>query len=553
MPVTLRFDEVARIPLPNDNVAIATRALDAGAVIQHQALSFALSHSLLEGHRFAIQPIFEGDPLLSWNLPFGIATREIHPGDYVCNPQILEALGMRGLPFELPSRPNFEDRIVPYELDESRFTPGVQVSPYAIQGTFQGYKRPGTRGVGTRNTIVIIGTSSRTASYAKALCGRLLEALSSLDHIDNIVPIAHTEGGGTDLPTNVDLLLRTLAGFMVHPNVGAVLAVDYGSGAVTNTMLREYMISHGYPLADVRHHFLTLKDSFEAGLTQGESIVRSWFDPVNNDRRTDEPLSHLKIALQCGGSDAFSGISGNPLISWVAREAIRHGGAANLAETDELIGAEPYVLQNCRSVDVARRFLEKVEGYKTLAAWHGSSAEGNPSGGNKFRGLYNIVLKSIGAAMKRHPEVRLDEVIDYGEPIKGPGYFFMDSPGNDLESIAGQVASGCNMIFFVTGNGSITNFPFVPTLKVVTTTERYTLLSEDMDVNAGAYLDGVSMDALGQEMFAHTCQVASGKRSKGEVAGHAQVSIWRAWSSCASSPTSPRPSTRWDGFRSRTC
>jgi len=529
MPVSKQFVEVARLPLPNDNVAIATRPLDAGTQIQHNEKTFTLSHNLLEGHRFAIQAISEGDYLLSWGLPFGVATRSIHPGDYACNPQILEALSLRDLPFDLPSEPNFKDRIVPYELNQDHFKAGTQVTPYPTPSTFQGYKRSGNRGVGTRNDIVIIGTSSQTASFAKTLCQNLSSKLSAYPNIDAIVPIAHTEGGGTDTPNNIDLLLRTLAGFMVHPNVGAVLAVDYGTEAITNQMLQDYMSKNGYALKDVPHHFLTLKDSFQNGIETGVAIVDNWLNDVNATNRSAQPLSHLKIALQCGGSDAFSGISGNPLASWVAREVIRHGGAANLAETDELIGAEPYVLQNCKSADVAQRFLTKVEGYKTLAAWHGTSAEGNPSGGNKFRGLYNIVLKSIGAAMKRHPDVRLDDVIDYGAPMNEPGYYFMDSPGNDLESIAGQVASGCNMIFFVTGNGSITNFPFVPTIKIVTTTERYTLLSKDMDVNAGAYLDGTAMDDLGQSMFELTCDVASGKRSKGEEAGHAQVSIWRAW------------------------
>lgn len=523
------FSEIARLPLPQDNVAIATRPLEAGLEIEYQSETFTLSHNLLEGHRFAIAPISKGNNLLSWGLPFGVATQDIKPGNYVCNPQILDALSLRALPFDLPQSPNFEDRIVPYDLNEATFEAGTQVSTYEQFGTFKGFKRPGNRGVGTRNNIVIIGTSSRTASFAKTLSETLSPELTSYANIDDIVPIAHTEGGGTRTPTNKDLLLRTLAGFVVHPNVGAVLAVDYGAEAITNEMLQAYMTQNGYPLTDVPHQFLTLQDSFQTGLDQAKTIVRGWFDEVNATPRTDEPLTHLKIALQCGGSDAFSGISGNPLASWVAREVIKNGGAANLAETDELIGAEPYVLLNCKSADVAKRFLTKVEGYKTLAGWHGTSAEGNPSGGNKFRGLYNIVLKSIGAAMKRHPDVRLDEVIDYGAPMTEPGYYFMDSPGNDLESIAGQVASGCNMIFFVTGNGSITNFPFVPTIKIVTTTERFNLLSKDMDVNAGAYLDGTSMDDLGQSMFELTRAIASGKRSKGEQAGHAQVSIWRAW------------------------
>ena len=204
-------------------------------------------------------------------------------------------------------------------------------------------------------------------------------------------------------------------------------------------------------------------------------------------------------------------------------------GVPNLAETDELIGSEAYVLQNARDLSTARTFLDTIERFKERAAWHGHSTEANPSGGNNFRGLYNIAIKSIGAAMKRHPEVCLDYVIDYSQLMENPGYYFMDSPGNDLESIAGQVASGSNMIFFVTGNGSITNFPFVPTIKIVTTTGRYEMLSKDMDVNAGAYLDGTPMEELGESMLDLTVDVASGERSVGEKAGHSQVSLWRDW------------------------
>lgn len=238
--------------------------------------------------------------------------------------------------------------------------------------------------------------------------------------------------------------------------------------------------------------------------------MRNWLDEINSTERTPESLKHLKIALQCGGSDAFSGISVNPLASWVAREVIRYSGSANLAETDELIGAEPYVLDKVSSEETAQKFLATIERFKERAAWHGHSAEVNPSGGNKYRGLYNIVLKSIGVAMKRHPDVRLDHVIAYSEPMEQPGYYFMGSPGNDLESIARQVAAGYNMIFFVTGNGSITNSPFAPTIKFVTMSERYRLLSRDMDVNSGAYLDGTPMDELWQETFDLTVRVASG-------------------------------------------
>ena len=523
------FHDVARLPAPGDNVAIASRRLEAGSEVVSGDDRFRLDHTLLVGHRFARQPIDTGAALLSWGLPFGYASRDIAPGTYVCNARILDALRGRNVDFELPPEANFTDKITPYLLDETRFQPGEQVARYAEPGTFQGYARGGGRAAGTRNYVVILGTSSRTAGYARALEDRLRGLTGDYANVDGVVAVAHTEGGGSEQSNNLDFVLRTLSGFMVHPNVGAVLAVDYGTETVTNARVRDYMATHGYPLADVPHHFLSLAGRFQDDLERGEKLIRGWLPQVNAVTRTEQSLAHVNVALQCGGSDAFSGISGNPLSAWVAREIIRHGGAASLAETDELIGAEAYVLQNVRDLETARKFLATIAEFKERVAWHGHTAEGNPTGGNMFRGLYNIVLKSLGAAMKRHSEVRLDYVIDYGERMLQPGYYFMNSPGNDLESIAGQVAAGANMIFFITGNGSITNFPFVPTLKVVTTSQRFEMLERDMDVNAGAYQDGTPMDELGKNMFDLTVASASGARTKGERAGHAQVSLWRDW------------------------
>lgn len=524
------FEEVGRLPGPRDNVAIATRRLEAGTRVRCGGSSFSLSHAVLEGHRFAVSRIGEGEALLSWGLPFGWALREIRPGEYVCNARILRVLRERRVDLDLPGEPNFrDDPLRPYVLDERNFGPGEQVPRHERPGTFMGYGRGAARGAGTRNYIVVLGLTSRTGPYARALERRLAGLAAGVPGLDGIVAVAHTEGGEDRPPNNLGLLLRTLAGFMVHPNAGAVLAVDDGRGALTGGALRRYMEERGYPLREVPHRFMTLRGSFAGELRRGERAVRGWLGEAGSARRSPQPLSRLRLALQCGGSDAFSGVSANPLVAWVARELLRHGGSANLAETDELIGAERYVLENVRDLATARRFLQTVERFRELVGRHGHTAEGNPSGGNNYRGLYNIAIKSIGAARKKDPGVRLDYVIPYAGRMDAPGYYFMDSPGNDLESVAGQVASGANVIFFTTGNGSITNFPFVPTIKVVSTTGRYRLLADEMDVNAGAYLDGTPMEELGRDAFDLAVRVASGERTAGERAGHSQVSIWRNW------------------------
>lgn len=529
MPAPLELSAIGRLPAPGDNVAIAIRRLEAGTSIAVGGLTGALRHTVLEGHRFAVRPIGRGEALLSWGMPFGHALTAIAPGDYVCNQLMLDALAVRRLGATLPAAPNFADHLVPFVLDESAFQPAPPVALVDRPRTFAGYRRPGRRGVGTRNYVVILGTTSRTAAFARQLAARLQPLARIHPQIDGIVAVAHTEGGGPGEPNNSAEVLRALAGFIVHPNVSAVLAVDFGVEPISNLRLQEFMAARGYPLADTRHHFLSIQQSLAAGLAEGEAIVRRWLPAVAAERRTEEPLAGLRIALQCGGSDAFSGVSGNPLAGAIVHEVVRHGGTGVLCETDELSGAEAYVLRNIRDLATARAVLAYIAAFRTRLGWHGVTPEGNPSAGNRLRGLYNIALKSLGAVHKKDPRTRVDHVIDYAEPLTAPGFHFMNSPGNDLEGIAGQVGAGCNLFLFSTGNGSITNFPFVPTLKITTTTRRHELLVHEMDLNAGRYLDGESLESLAAEAVDLVIATASGQKSKGELAGHSQTSLWRNW------------------------
>lgn len=528
LPEPLDFSEAGRVPAPGDNVAIAVRTLAAGTRLLIRQLVFEFSHTVLEGHRFAIFRIRKGEPLLSWSLPFGLATRDIEPGEYICNEKILRALADRHVHFPLPSSPNFLDYRLPFELDAANFRPGVQVAAAASPRTFQGFRREGSRGAGTRNFIAVMGVNSRAAALARAIAKRFRSIRDQFPHLDGVVPLDHTEGGTASRPNNLDLTLRTLAGFMVNPNVGAVLCLDCGDDFLSNAALQQYLAARHYPTKNLIHEFLSV-DAFTPGMNRAVEIVTAWLPRVNAFRREPLPLTHLRLGLQCGGSDAFSGVSGNPLVGLLSRDTVAHGGSANLAETDELIGAESYVLSNVRDLETARSFLEKSARFQQWAAAHGHTAEGNPSGGNMYRGLYNIAIKSIGAARKKDPATRLDYVIDFAERMSPPGFYFMDSPGNDLESIAGQAAAGCNMILFATGNGSITNFPFVPTIKIMTTTRRFELVRREMDFNAGRYQDGENLEALGREAFDYMIEIASGKPSAGEKAGHSQVQLWREW------------------------
>src|SRR5215213_2262382 len=347
------FREVGRLPAPGDNVAMATRRLEAGTRVSHGGSEFTVGHTVLEGHRFAVEPIAEGQDLHSWGLRFGRAVKDIAPGDYACNEKIVRVLRERlrvspergededpegtsdqgvGLVqgrqdvagLKLPEEPNFSDaELEPYVLDEEQFRPGEQVPLHDEPRTFMGYRRGAGRGVGTRNYIVVMGVTSRLTGFVRALELEMKGVGDAYENLDGIVCVAHTEGGEKRTPNNLDLLLRTLSGFMANPNVGAVLVLDHGGEeAVTNSMLGAYLEEHGYPIDDLPHEFMSLEGSFRLDLERAKAVVRGWLDEVDAARRTEEPASELKIGLQCGGSDAFSGISANPLVAWVSKEVV---------------------------------------------------------------------------------------------------------------------------------------------------------------------------------------------------------------------------------------
>ena len=491
---------------------------------------FVTSHRVPVGHRFLVRPVSQDQPVLSWGTSFGRAEADLPAGSYICTAKSLAALQERGVA-DLPDGPTVRNEPWRRYTKEDGWTVGQQLTLAEDRRTFAGFARDAGR-YGTRNYVAVVGLTSREGAFVEEVARRCqhLVAEPGVDGLDGIVPVAHTEGdAGSSTPNNLELLLRTLVGMIDNPNLGAVVLVEHPTSTITVDALRQYATEHGLAWGRIPYEVVTREHSFDADAATAVAAVERLVPAVRAQRRVAAPLSGIAIGMQCGGSDAFSGVSANPLSGALVRELVRHGGTGVLSETDELIGSEGYVLSNVASDEVAHKFLDAVQVFTDRVGWHGHSAEGNPSGGNILRGLHNIILKSLGAARKKDPQLRLDDVIAYGAPLPQTGYLFMDTPGNDLESVAGQVAGGCNLITFTTGNGSVTNFPFVPTIKFVTTTERFELLREDMDVNAGRYLDGEDFDALTDEVFDFTVEVCSGRRTAGERAGHSQVQIWRDW------------------------
>jgi altronate hydrolase len=242
---------------------------------------------------------------------------------------------------------------------------------------------------------------------------------------------------------------------------------------------------------------------------------------LDEARRTPTPASELVLALQCGGSDGYSGVTANPALGAAADILVRNGGAAILSETPEIFGAEHLLTRRAATPEVGRKLIERIKWWEDYAARNGGEMNNNPSPGNKAGGLTTILEKSLGAAAKGGTTT-LNAVYKYAEPVTAKGFVFMDTPGYDPVSVTGQVAGGATIVAFTSGRGSAFGCKPTPSIKLATNSDVYRKMIDDMDINCGDVLDGVSIDDKGKEIFDKILAVASGARTKSEELGYGE-------------------------------
>jgi altronate hydrolase len=231
------------------------------------------------------------------------------------------------------------------------------------------------------------------------------------------------------------------------------------------------------------------------------------------------PVSEIMLALQCGGSDGYSGITANPALGYAADLLVEQGGTAVLCETPEIYGAEHLLTRRAATRVIGEKLVERIRWWEDYTARNGGDMNNNPSPGTKAGGLTTILEKSLGAAAKGGT-TNLVGVYNYAEPVTAKGFVFMDSPGYDPASITGEVASGANIVCFTTGRGSVFGFKPAPSVKLATNTPMYERMAEDMDVNCGEILShGVGVEEMGERIFRLLLDVASGRKSKSEELG----------------------------------
>jgi altronate hydrolase len=254
-------------------------------------------------------------------------------------------------------------------------------------------------------------------------------------------------------------------------------------------------------------------------VAEGVARIREMLPEADKARRRPVPAAHLTLAMECGGSDAYSGITANPALGAAADLLIRHGGGAVFGETPEIYGAEHLLARRAVSDAVGDKLAERIRWWEEYTRRHGGSMDNNPSPGNKAGGLTTILEKSLGAAAKGG-QTNLVDVVRYAEPITQRGLVFMDTPGYDPVNATGLVAGGAQVLCFTTGRGSVFGCKPVPSLKLATNTPLYEHMTDDMDINCGLVADGVcDVAEMGRRIFRLVLDTASGKHTKSEELG----------------------------------
>ncbi|WP_207461512.1 altronate dehydratase family protein [Azospirillum sp. SYSU D00513] len=480
---------------PLDNVAVARVALAAGTVLPEFGITVA--EAVPQGHKVALAGIAEGEPVRKYGQIIGFASTGIEPGRHVHT----QNLAMRDVE---------QEHHFGVDAREPDYVPEAQ------RARFMGYRRASGK-VGTRNYIAVISSVNCSATVSKAVADHFNRqgGLEGRRNIDGIVALTH--GGGCAINTQTEgyqYLTRTIRGYAMNPNFGGVVMI--GLGCETNQIS---LIKEMYGLQETPT-FRTMNIQGVGGtrktIDAASAVIREMLDEVDGAQRTSEPVSELTLALECGGSDGYSGISANPALGYASDLLVRHGGTAILSETPEIYGAEHLLTSRAASPEVARKLLERIEWWRDYAERNRAELNNNPSYGNKAGGLTTILEKSLGAVAKGGNS-RLNAVYEYAEPVREKGFVFMDTPGYDPVAVTGQVAGGANMICFTTGRGSTSGFKPAPCIKLATNNAMYEHMSDDMDVNCGGIVTGgETIEESGRKIFDKIVSVASGERTLSE-------------------------------------
>jgi len=480
----------------NDNIVIALENMNAGQYLKQFALT--IDAPILSGQKIAKIDISENSPIYKYGTIIGFADSNILKGQVLTNSNVI-----------------FKEFIREHDYC-AKYQPTRFVNA-SSERSFMGFKRDDGR-VGTRNYIAIVSTVNCSATVVHEIAAYFTnEKLKSYSNIDGVAAFSHSTGCGMELSGEpMNLLHRTLGGYINHPNVASSLVVGLGcERCQVGGLFQSQGIAETNKL---RTLVMQENGGTTATIKAGIKCIEGMLEEANKIERIATPLSSLMVGLQCGGSDAFSSLSANPALGKAVDILVAHGGTAILSETPEIYGVENSLTARAINISVAEKLMNRVNWWKDIySVGRDVQINGTVSPGNQKGGLANILEKSLGSAMKGGT-TGLMEVYNYAEKVDKKGFVFMDTPGFDPVSATGQIAGGANLIAFTTGRGSCFGAKPTPSIKLATNSNLYERMNEDMDINCGAVIDGEkNIEEMGKEIFEEFISFASGKKTKSEV------------------------------------
>ncbi|MCW3785300.1 UxaA family hydrolase [Plebeiibacterium sediminum] len=491
---------------PGDNVIVALEPVSAGTSFEFEGNTITVASDIPQAHKIAIAPIKKGEQIKKYGSSIGVAQEDIEVGMHVHVHNIKTGLG----------------DILEYCYEPVE--PDVKVT--LEEKFFEGYERANGE-VGIRNELWIIPTvgcvNGVSESIAKKFTEKCMKSglfFDELDYFDGIYTFPHNYGCSQMGDDHVNTR-ETLQNIARHPNAGAVLVVGLGCENNQVSAFRETLGEYD----PSRIKFITTQD-LKDEIISGVDVVSELFDAMKEDRRTKQPLSKLRLGLECGGSDGFSGITANPMLGRVSDYVIHYGGTSVLTEVPEMFGAETILMNRCETKEVFQKTVDMVNDFKNYYKRHNQVIYENPSPGNKNGGITTLEDKSLGCTMKAGNS-KVKDVLKHTERIKTSGLNLISAPGNDLVATTTLGMCGCQMVLFTTGRG--TPFGgFIPTIKVATNTQLAERKQNWIDFNAGRLVDGVSMDDLSKEFIDLLLEIASGKKTKNEINGYREIAIFKS-------------------------
>ena len=475
----------------SDDVAVALSALSAGTAVD----GLRILDDIPFGHKVALQDIPAGTDIVKYASPIARAARDIRAGEHVHSH-------------------NARTRLSGKETYEYR--PAARALAAAKPAFFDGYERA-DGAVGVRNEVWIVPTVGCVNDVARAAAAEANRLFAG--RMDGVFALTH-DMGCSQLGDDLISTQRLLAGLVRHPNAAGVLVLSLGC---ENNHLEAFLPALG-DYDPERVKFLVcqdVSDEFEAAV----AILSELCARAETARRTSVPASKLVVGMKCGGSDAFSGITANPLCGRVSDRLAAMGGAAILTEVPEMFGAEALLMARAADEFVFSDIGRIIDGFKDYFVRHGEPISENPSPGNRAGGITTLEEKSLGCVQKggRTPVVR---VLGFGERALPGGLNLLNGPGNDPISCTNLVASGAQIILFTTGRGNPFGAP-VPTVKISSNTQLARKKSNWIDFDAGRALDA-GLDALSDELCSYVLDVASGRlRTKNELRCFREIALFR--------------------------